>query len=58
MNLIECFAALPESEWSIRSADQEGTFWLKVTDYIMIYLWWDGKKGKAKPDTMGWGESG
>lgn len=38
---------------SIRPADHEGTFWMKVTDYIMIYLIWDGKRVTAEPDTPG-----
>jgi len=45
------------SVWGIRSADQEGTFWLELTDYIMIYTRWDSIVVKQKPDTLGWGET-
>lgn len=38
---------------SIRPADHGRTLWMKVTDYIMIYLSWADERVTAKPDRLG-----
>lgn len=39
---------------SVRSAEQEETFWLNVPVYVMIYLHWDGKKKGGDLNLLHW----